>query len=297
VLGDRRRQYYLGEDTEALRAAMGRQRERWSQGVADTASLEKAVAMALAAGCNGLDHRAYKVLAAIGQSGYFRAGAVLVGSYAFVAAANLLGVRWPREVAMTLDLDLAVSDHAMIAVPSDTTPISDVILNAEQGLLTVPMLDPRLPSTSFKIRGGSFRVDLLTPGKGNPRATQYVGKTGSHAQPLVYLDSLLDDVQQAVLLHKDGVLVNIPSPARLALHKLVVAGQRPATVAGKTRKDRGQAALLLACLLDQRPGDLWLALDAVRDYPVAKLEKMLRSGLTQMKDNALSQPILDYLKR
>ncbi len=36
----------------------------------------------------------------------------------------------------------------------------------------------------------------------------------------------------------DGVLVNVPAPARFALHKLVVAAMRPAALQAKAAKDR-----------------------------------------------------------
>ncbi len=292
-VGDRLRMYYLGADTPELRSAMERQKAGWEEGRHDAVALQKAVSIALAAGCTGINHRAYRVLSAVAQSGYFRAGGVMVGSHAFLAAGNMLAASWRRDTTVTQDVDLAASDSAMIAMPPGSTPTREVILNSEQGLLEVPMLDPREPSTSFKVRGGDFRVDLLTPQKGKPRATRYVRKIQSYAQPLVYLDYLLEDTQKAVLLHKDGVLVNVPTPARLALHKLVVARRRSAAEAAKAAKDSAQAAQLIACLLDHRPGDLWLALDAARDYPVAAFNRALKSGLKALPDD-LGGPLLDY---
>jgi len=293
-LSGKTQQFYLGPETPALLAAMERQTALWEQGREDARSLEKAVSMAQAAGCVGIDHRAYKVLTAVAQAGYFRAGGVLIGSYAFVAAGNLLGVSWRRDTTMTQDIDIVASDHAMIALPPGTPPISEVILNAEQGLFAVPMLSHKDPSTSYSIRGSDFRVDLLTPLKGKPRTTQYVKKVQSHAEPLAYLDYLLEDTQKAVLLHKDGVLVNVPNPARLALHKLVVAQRRPPAFAAKARKDRAQAEQLITCLLDQRPGDLWLAIDAAQDYPVANFGKAVIKGIHRLENERASEGLSDY---
>ncbi|MDQ3494800.1 MAG: GSU2403 family nucleotidyltransferase fold protein, partial [Pseudomonadota bacterium] len=63
---------------------------------------------------------------------------------------------------------------------------------------------------------------------------------------------LLQDVQQAAVLSGAGaVLVSVPHPARYALHKLIVAGERPASRIAKSNKDIQQAAALLAALQDQ----------------------------------------------
>lgn len=53
-----------------------------------------------------------------------------------------------------------------------------------------------------------------------------------------------------------GVLVNVPSPARFAIHKLLVAQDRPAAFQPKARKDLVQAALLIDALDELRPGDV-----------------------------------------
>jgi hypothetical protein len=59
-------------------------------------------------------------------------------------------------------------------------------------------------------------------------------------------------VQQAAVLHSAGaVLVNVPHPARYALHKLIVAGERPASRIAKSNKDVQQAAALLSVLGEQ----------------------------------------------
>ncbi len=60
-------------------------------------------------------------------------------------------------------------------------------------------------------------------------------------------------------------MVNIPDPARFALHKLLVSGERPVRERAKATKDVDQAALLIECLLDQSPHmlvDAWKVLDS-----------------------------------
>ncbi|WP_165954328.1 GSU2403 family nucleotidyltransferase fold protein [Seongchinamella unica] len=282
TLAGKKKQYYFGPDNEEIRGRIAQQKARWDEGKADTAQVEKLVAMALAAGCAGISHRAYKVLYAAEQAGLFRAGGVLVGSFAFLAMGNMLGVSWRRDTTATQDIDLAASDEAMVAIPENARPLGDVILDSETGLLSVPMLNPRAHSTSFKIRGGSFRVDLVTPRKGKPEGQQYVRAIQSYAEPVAFLEYLLEDTQKAVLLHKGGVLVNVPNPARFALHKLVVARRRPASQRTKATKDVKQATQLLTCLLDQNPGDVWLALDAALSHPSRKFRDTLRAGIQSL---------------
>jgi hypothetical protein len=76
----------------------------------------------------------------------------------------------------------------------------------------------------------------------------------------------------------DGVLVNVPSPARFALHKLIIAGERTAAFAAKSSKDVMQAELLIDVLLDDRPGDLLLAWDALRERGESWRKKAARGA-------------------
>ena len=280
-----KKRYYLGAETPELLERIQQQEHRWKEGKVDATVLERQVAMALAAGCAGINYRAYRVLNAAAQSGLFRTGGVLVGSYAFLTLGNMLGVSWQRNTTFTQDVDLASSSDCMMAVPADSMSLKDAILSADESLLEVPMLDPRSPSTSFHVRGKDFRVDLITPMLGKDRGIKYVAPIKSYARPLRFLDFILEDTQKAVLLHKAGVVVNVPNPARFAIHKLVLSQRRPSAEAAKSRKDRLQAEQLLNCLLDQRPGDLWITIDSVNRYDSKKFRGQLKSGLSLLEGN------------
>jgi len=119
---------------------------------------------------------------------------------------------------------------------------------------------------------------------GKKESSTYVEPIKSYAAPVRFLDFILEDTEKAVLLHKAGVLVNVPNPARFALHKLVIAQRRPDAKAAKSRKDTRQAAQIVSCLLDQKPGSLWLALDAAKDYPIKKFFTALEAGIKQLDD-------------
>jgi hypothetical protein len=63
----------------------------------------------------------------------------------------------------------------------------------------------------------------------------------------------------------------------------------------KSRKDVVQAALVLSCLLDQRPGDIWLAIDAaiVRG---GKFLALLEAGLARLEPSALRDALVGYVQ-
>lgn len=67
----------------------------------------------------------------------------------------------------------------------------------------------------------------------------------------------------------EGVLVNVPDPARFALHKLWLAGRRPVGEQAKAAKDRRQGGSLLEVLLEGRPGDLPVAWEALAQQGAA----------------------------
>jgi hypothetical protein len=76
---------------------------------------------------------------------------------------------------------------------------------------------------------------------------------GVTLQPLKFMEFSLVNVQQAVLIANDkAVLVNLPHPARYALHKLLVYGERTGTFAAKSSKDLMQSASLLSVLSERR---------------------------------------------
>ena len=57
----------------------------------------------------------------------------------------------------------------------------------------------------------------------------------------------LEDPQQATLFDPTGrcVVVNLPSPARYAVHKLLIVGEREGSYRAKVSKDLAQVASLL----------------------------------------------------
>jgi hypothetical protein len=62
------------------------------------------------------------------------------------------------------------------------------------------------------------------------------------AQPLRFLDYQIESSARAAVVGGGVVAVNVPDAARFALHKLMVAVERPAAMQSKREKDLTQAA-------------------------------------------------------
>jgi hypothetical protein len=76
----------------------------------------------------------------------------------------------------------------------------------------------------------------------------FIPRWNAAAQPLVHLGFLLESPERAVIIANTAALVNVPTPARFAFHKLLVAQLRPAAFAAKADKDVLQAVQVLAVL-------------------------------------------------
>lgn len=100
-------------------------------------------------------------------------------------------------------------------------------------------------------------VELLTPNEGPDRDEPVeLPALGAYALPLRFLDYLIHEPTQAAALYRSGVLVNVPQPARYAIHKLIVATRRVSSAAAKARKDIEQSAALIRVLAEDRPDEL-----------------------------------------
>jgi hypothetical protein len=211
------------------------------------------------AGFATVDRKAYATLASLHNHGLFRAGALLIGSYAYGALLNALGVR--AVAYSTEDVDIARREAlALSAVP----PFIDMLRATGIEFFEVPRVDHRAPATSFAERGGSrLRVDLLVPSRNGDYPTIPVPELKAHAKGLPYLAYLLGASQEVPILSPHGaVMVRVPVPERYAVHKLIVSQLRAKT-SGKPEKDLRQAATLIEALAERFPGAVEEALAAV----------------------------------
>lgn len=255
-------QTYIGPDTPEQRERIDARRDTWAQGTAQARERRSLIRHLAGNGAFAPTPAAGKLLVMLSEGGVFRAGGVLVGTLAFNAYANMLGIQWGKPGALrTQDIDIASS--LSIALPSSSTDLKD-LTEREIGFSAVPSLLWKAPSASYS--GAGQHIDFLTPMIGKPQRPVFVENFSVYAEPLRYLDFITENAQAAVMLAKGGALVNVPDPGRFALHKLVVSTRRPSAMASKADKDVAQAAMLIEALIEDHPAILEEALVASHEY-------------------------------
>lgn len=198
------------------------------------------------------------VVAALARAGVFRLRGVLVGTVAYQTYSAMLGGRLAAALLETGDVDIAQFKNVSLAVGDNTPSVLEILQGVDKTFRAVPHVVDGRRTTSYRAKGG-LRVDFLTPNEGaDTGQPQLLPALQTDAQPLRFLDFLIHDPEPAVLLHDIGVLVQVPAPARYALHKLIVSSRRREGVA-KRDKDILQASALLDELVEKRPHELKLA--------------------------------------
>jgi hypothetical protein len=194
------------------------------------------------------------VIGALAGAGVFRLRGVLVGTIAYQTYSAMLGLKLPVPTLHTGDIDIAQFTNVSAAVDDRTPPMIEVLKQADKTFRPVPTMY-REQVTSYVAKGG-LRVDFLTPNQGPDNdQPQRLAALQTDAQPLRFLDFLIREPESAVLLYASGIYVNVPTPARYAVHKLIVARRRPEGAA-KRDKDMQQAEALLTILIKKRPHEL-----------------------------------------
>jgi hypothetical protein len=275
------RQRYLGSDSAEVRARARELAAGWASQRAHRDRRALLVKLARAAGCTGPTTAELKLLETLADGAVFGIGGVLVGTHAFAALMNALGVAADLAAVRTADVDLVHDPRVAVAVGSDVDAplLARLTADGVDGLRLwpIPGFDPRVPSTSFEVHGSRLRLDLLTPMRGRSEAPVLIPALGASALPLRYLDYLVEESLPGAIVGGAGVLVNLPDPSRFALHKLLVADVRAAAFATKARKDLLQSEALLRVLLTDRPGDVRAAWSALATRGVGWTRRARRS--------------------
>jgi hypothetical protein len=300
IPGGKTRQFYLGRKSPTLDRLAKRFEKEHAAFAPDVARVARISAQLRAGGAATIDSASARVLSGLVDAGIFTTGGVLVGTHAFIVIGNLLGVRWSSGSLRTQDVDVGSTTEfdVDIAVPHLDIDLPSTLNKLKMGFLPVPALDPRNPSTSFKIRGQALRVDFLCPKRSDDDTPIFIPQWNAAAQPLAHLGYLLESPVRAVALANTAALVNVPTPARFALHKLVAAQLRPASFAAKSEKDILQAVQVLETLIEDRPGDVALAWDALEDLGHTVVKRLQR-GLTMAdaRSRGVRKRILDAAGR
>lgn len=270
-----RRQFYIGPDTDEVRRLIATKEEGEKDARSDSLMLQRLSAQIMAGGVPPVEPDMGRVINRLADCGVFRVGGIIVGTIAFRIIGTHIGVLWEGSSYTTQDVDLATDTGISLAVPDVQADVPAAIESLKMGFFPVPQLSHKEPSTSWAIRGKTLRLDLLTPLKRDQTAPVYIKRLNAAAQPLKYLGYLLESPINAVMLAGTPCLVRIPQPARYALHKLIISGERWQTAADKKRKDLRQAHCLLSLLAEDRPGDIMLAWEALRLRGSGWVKKMI----------------------
>lgn len=265
--GGEKRQRYLGPDSAELRQWIERVRDARALAEPDERRRRELCSMLVAGGAARESAAVVQTVDLLARAGLFRVGGVLVGTVAFATQGTMLGVRFGAAEIRTGDVDIGYDAELGIALASrtDRPDVAKALGASPLGFLPVPMLDPGEPSTSFKVRGRELRVDFLTPLRGPEReGAVRLPALNVAAQPLRFLDYLIEGAVPAVVVGPSAALVRVPGPARSAFHKLWTSQRRPVSEAAKARKDERQAIDLLGVLIADRPMDLVEAWSALR---------------------------------
>lgn len=275
-LSGKQRQVYVGRDDEATR----RLRETHINSP-NRDGLEHARRLARAAidlGCASLIPAHSRVIAKLADASFFRVGGVLIGTHAYAAYQNPLGIRWDTADSTT-DLDFAHDQRLSTAIASDVhVDVASAIESLRMGFVPLKSL-----STYQKADEPDFQIDFLT-------STGRAGEDAVHnkslnlrLQPLRFMEFSLEDPFQSVVLGSVGpIVVNLPRPEKYALHKLLVAPERTADFKDKVRKDLTQAASLIAYLTANDPDALGAAIDNLHARG-SGWTKRFKAGLTMLR--------------
>lgn len=255
---------YIGPDTDEIRDRVERAKKVKEDLKRRDQQRSRLTRMCREGGLPRVDAQTGKVLLALAKAGMFRLRAVLVGTHAFRCFPALLGVELREAHAVTEDIDVAAFRSVSVALDDRLDPALAETLRQIGPFVARPSVHDQ--PTAWRDHGTGTMVELLTPNTGSDRDEPVqLPALGAFAQPLRFLDYVIYQPAQAAALYRSGVLVNVPQPARFAIHKLIVATRRTPLAAAKAAKDLEQAAVLIRVLADDRPDELEEAFVEARD--------------------------------
>lgn len=232
-----------------------------------------------------------RVLDALAAADLFAQGLVLVGTAAYQCYSPLVGAALPAAALTTQDADLATATPDLLAqhgtferntIRPVTAPSLETILRqADPTFRAIPGLSRKAFPSHFRA-GSGFLVDLLVPVRRrsdtNPMPIPGLQAGGT---PVQYLDWLIETPSPAVALYAAGVLVQVPPPARYAVHKLILAQESGRSVA-KRQKDLLQARSLFEALGETDPYSIQDALEDAKSRGTKGWRRPIERSLREL---------------
>jgi len=218
---------------------------------------------AISLGCEVVASKHFRIIKRLSEYGFFRAGGLLIGTHAFIAMGNLLGVRW-GDGQRTQDVDFAhAGKNVSVALPADLKiNVHDALTSLEMGLLPISQFEGGAGAQYRNPRDPELRLDFVTAQHRKVGVPVVLPDLGLVLEPLKFMEFSLEGSTQGCVLAREGAcMVNLPDPARYAVHKLIIYGERPIRERTKARKDLLQAACLASFYSSRGPvehfNDAW----------------------------------------
>lgn len=258
--GDKIVERYIGDDNAELRARLERHEDLRTQSQARRRETARLIRLLRSEGYLTPDLATGQLLTAMSRAGVFRLGGTIVGTQAFRHYEGVLGVRISADAAaQTDDIDIASFERLSLALGDHVDPtLADVFESLEFSPL--PTVEKN-KVWRWQQTHRQTLVEFLTPSFSAEEGLRDLPALGVSAQSLHFLNYLIAEPLTVPLLYRDGALIQIPRPERYAVHKLIVSERRrDSDMALKARKDRAQAAFLIAVLAQEDHyalGDAW----------------------------------------
>lgn len=254
-IGNQAKDKYLGPDTVEMRRRIDRLNDIKADRKARQRQRRQLVQALRVSGVPPTDAATGKVLSALARVGVFRLRGVLIGTHAFRLYPFVLGVQLDEALHTTEDIDVAQFHEISLGLDDKVDPLIQDALATVGKLTPAASLYPQQP-TGYRV-GDDALVEILAPNTGPERDEPLeLPALGVYARALRFLDFLLAYPIPAAVPYRYGILVNLPQPARYAVHKLIVATRRDPSVAVKRHKDLEQSAALIRVLASDQPEEL-----------------------------------------
>ena len=244
---------YIGPDSERVRSLV-----KLFEETRRDKPLAPPARMAVAAGCAPVAPKHFRIIRRLAEYGFFRASGILIGTHAFLAMGNMLGVRW-RDGATTLDVDFAhAGQNVSLALPADIRiDVHGALESLEMGLLPISQFDGKAGAQYRNPKDQELRLDFLTSMTRDGQPVS-MPNLNLELEPLKFMEfSLERPIQGCIFANPGSCLVNLPAPERYAVHKLIVYGERPISERAKANKDLLQAASLASYFLANGQADVF----------------------------------------
>ena len=248
------RRVYIGpenKDTEELIASLKNRKDMAKQAIE---GMKRTSAAYRGAGGQINEPSHFKIISLLARQGLFQKGVFIIGSHGFLSICNALGISASTPFLRTTDIDFARPQGISLAIPDERKALLDIpaaLKAIDKNFFLDPRLDEKNPSTSMQNNKSKVKVDFLTAYRGSKEPV-FFDDLGIAAEPLRFMDFLLaGEPLKGLIIGSYAIPVNLPSPARFAIHKLIISQERPYHFVAKSQKDIAQAAILLDYLVHE----------------------------------------------